>query len=410
MSMRPERHFLLASLALFLCLWLSLPACAEGGALREGASFEGGTAYRTADDIYRVLNLSGSWREMGRQYGALAKDALQQFYREITSDVEARGIDLPQQLDAAKGLAAAMSGDLNALLAGMAETSGLSLDEVLLLNCGMVNLADVLLGPLPPSACSGIAAWGEFTPDGRLTFGRNWDIDRAGMLKYMQYLSVVVFNPDEGNAFANVHPLGNVYLETGINEKGLFLELNNGGYSDPMCYEERENAVSVLVSALNRCDTIDEAAAFLAEIPADMSYIIQLADSARCVSVERPTFGCRVREGDPRGLLVAYNSFVPPYPDEWTGKVAAPRDPKKDARYDNLVNLAHSEPFFGKLDPDGMMRLLDVRYQDGGAVHPGTVMQVVAMPEELCLWIRGFEYSDWQKVELGELFGLEKGA
>jgi len=168
--------------------------------------------------------------------------------------------------------------------------------------------------------------------------------------------------------------------------------------------------VSVLVSALNRCDTIDEAAAFLAEIPVDMSYIIQLADSARCVSVERPTFGCRVREGDPRGLLVAYNSFVPPYPDEWTGKVAAPRDPKKDARYDNLVNLAHSEPFFGKLDPDGMMRLLDVRYQEGGAVHPGTVMQVVAMPEELCLWIRGFEYSDWQKVELGELFGLEKGA
>ena len=39
--------------------------------------------------------------------------------------------------------------------------------------------------------------------------------------------------------------LGNVYLETGMNEKGLFIELNNGAYSDPSYVESAENTVAV---------------------------------------------------------------------------------------------------------------------------------------------------------------------
>ncbi|HOI38926.1 MAG TPA: hypothetical protein PLF11_16300, partial [Bacillota bacterium] len=54
--------------------------------------FEGGTAYRTSEDRYWVLSLSGSWRQMGRQYGGLVRDELRQFCAEITADVEERGI------------------------------------------------------------------------------------------------------------------------------------------------------------------------------------------------------------------------------------------------------------------------------------------------------------------------------
>ena len=106
------------------------------------------------------------------------------------------------------------------------------------------------------------------------------------------------------------------------------------------------------------------------------------------MSVERPTLDCRVRESDAKGLLAAYNSFVPPYPQEWEGKATPPKAPEDDARYGNLLNLANSERFFGKLDPAGMMRLMDIPYQEGGAVLPATVVQVVAVPEDLRLWIR----------------------
>ncbi len=368
------------------------------------ATFEGGTAYRTSDNVYWVLSLTGTWREMGRQYGGLVREDLRQFYQEITEDVAARGIDKKEQLEAAKDFADSLDDNLRELLTGISETSGLSKDEVLLLNAGMLNLSNAVLGPVVPSACSGLAAWGDYTPDGSMVFGRNWDIDRESMKQYMKYLSVVVFNADSGNGIANVHPLGNVYLETGMNSKGLFLELNNGVYSDTNIFEDRENSVSTLVSVLNRCSTIAGAAAYLAAIPADMSYIIQLADAQDCVSVERPTFGSRVRRSEQNGVLAAYNSFVPPYPQEWEGKVAAPRSPKEDPRYQNLLSLANSKEFYGKLDPAGMKRLLDIQVQNGGATHRGSVLQVIATPKDMKLWIRGLDYSDWQEVDLKGLF------
>ncbi len=408
--MGTTKYYAVAIIALLLATFM-LSSCElssrgpdEKGLIRT-ATFEGGTAYRTADDIYWVLDLKGTWREMGRQYGALVKADLKAFYTEITSDLERRGMSLEDQLIVARGLSGDLSAGLNDLMDGMVETSGLTSDEIRLLNVGIFNLSGVLLEAESNDACSGIGAWGAYAPGGKLVFGRNWDMMRDGMLGYMRYLSVAVFHPDEGIAYANVHPLGNVYMETGINERGLFLELNNGMYSDLSTFEDRESSVSVLADALTRCGTIDEAAEYLAGIPAEAAYIIQLADLDRAVSVERATFDCRVREGDENGLLVAYNSFVPPYPGTWEGKVTPARE--DDGRYDNLVSLARSERFYGKLDAAAMKELMDIEFKDGGAVHKGTVLQVVAVPEDLCLWVRGYKFSDWQMVDLRALFADE---
>ncbi|HEX2987309.1 MAG TPA: C45 family peptidase [Chloroflexota bacterium] len=372
--------------------------------LTEIKTFEGGTAYRTSDDAYWVLSLNGTWREMGRQYGGLVGDDLRQFYADISADVATRGMDYDKQLENAKAIADGLSSNLNELLKGMAEASDLSEDEVLVLNAGMANLAIKAMGIEIPSSCSGLAAWDRYTPNGTLVFGRNWDMDRESMGKYMKYLSVVVFNPDSGNSFANVHPLGSVFLETGMNDKGLFVELNNGGSSDPHYVEGREDSASVLATLLNEYSSLDEASKYLSEVPADYSYIIQLADTKEAVSVERPTFGTRVRRSDQNGVLAAYNSFIPPYPKEWEGKVADPPKEEDDPRYSNLITLANSKEFFGNLDADGMKRLMGIWIRDGGAMHEGSVYQVVAVPQEFRLWIRGLDYSDWQQVDLKDLF------
>jgi len=381
-----------------------MPGESQVNGLTEKSTFEGGAAYRTADDIYWVLCLSGSWEEMGRQYGALVKDDLQAFYKEITEDIAQRGISQSEQLSTAKAFTATYPGELIDLMKGMAETSGLSKDELTLLDVGMVNLSGALLGEMPTSSCSGIAVWGDYTADGTLVFGRNWDIDRAGMEKYMKYLAVVVFNPDSGNSFASVHPLGNFYVETGMNEKGLFLELNNGVQSDNESHTDRENTAAVMATALNQCGTPEEAFELFNSIPADLSYIIQAADANGCISIERPTFGCRARAGSQDGLLVAYNSFISPYPDEWNGKIAEPPAYETDPRYENLVGTANSADYSGKLGVASMKTLMGLDVKHGGAVHNGTVVQVIAVPADLTLWIRGYDYSDWQQVSLSGLF------
>src|SRR5210317_1577409 len=42
-----------------------------------------GKMFNTGDDVIQVLQLQGSWREMGRQYGAFAKDGMQHLWDAI---------------------------------------------------------------------------------------------------------------------------------------------------------------------------------------------------------------------------------------------------------------------------------------------------------------------------------------
>ncbi len=120
--------------------------------------------------------------------------------------------------------------------------------------------------------------------------------------------------------------------------------------------------------------------------------------------MERATFGARVRISLQKGLLATYNSFIPPYPEEWEGKVIDPPKVEEDPRYQNLINLANSEEFQGKLDISEMQKLMDIEVKNGGALHKGTVYQVIAIPKKLTLWIRAWGYSDWQEVNLADLF------
>ena len=366
--------------------------------------FEQGYADRTGNDLYWVLTLSGSWEDMGRQYGGLIGNELRTFHAEISADLISRGVDQDARLAMGQQLYSGYSPEVQELLHGISQTSGLTMDETLVLNAGMLLLTIAVLGDEPPGACSGIAVWDDYSADGSLLFGRNWDIDREAMSRYMRYLAVVLFHPPEGHAFANIHPLGNVYLETGMNSRGLFIELNNGEYSDDAVYEDREDTTSVLASVLNQCDDVQQAADMLRDIPADISYILQIADPNHAVSLERPTFDARVRDPDDHGLVIAYNSFVPPYPASWEGMVSPPRPAEIDPRYENMLSLAQSPAFYGFFTPEKMMAYLEVPMEDGGAYHAGTVLQVVALPAELTIWIRGCDYSDWERVPLALYF------
>jgi hypothetical protein len=390
-------------LSLAMILWA--PPCAQAGGpgnLQLVGEFEGGRIYQPAAGQYKVAKVQGDWLSMGRQYGGLLGAELRAFHTEITQDLMQRGISRAEQLKTATGFQAVYSKKLRLLMDGIAQTSGLKRDEVLVLNCGMMLLTQAVLGDEPPSACSALAVWGDYTPDGGMVVGRYWDIDRKSMQPYMKYLGVVVFKPAGGLAFANIHPVGNLYLETGLNSSGLFIELNNGEQSDPKVYEDREDSSSYLLEVLTKSRTLDQAAGMLMEKPADVSYIIQLADANEAVSVERPTFGARVRRGR-NGLLAAYNSFVPPYPLDWRPRLQPPPPPKQDPRYANLLALAGSKTFFGKLDPKGMMELLKIPVEQGGALHAGTVVQVVAQPASLRVWIRGVGHADFELIELAGL-------
>ncbi|MFN2268618.1 MAG: C45 family autoproteolytic acyltransferase/hydrolase [Desulfonatronovibrio sp.] len=391
-------------LMLYLALFV-LTSCGGGNSdQNEYRIFEQGRAEPTETGKYWVVDLTGSWMEMGRQYGGLMGPELRNFHAQVVEDLRTRGVSQEDMIAVAKEIYALYSWELQDVILGISQTSGLSMDETMVLNAGMILLTIAVLEGEPPSACSGIAVWNEYSMDGRLIFGRNWDIDRKAMRDYMRYLAVVIFHPQEGHAFANIHPLGNVYMETGMNSEGLFIELNNAEYSDSAMYEDREDTSSVLVRVLNQSENVAQAVYMLKNIPADISYILQIADPSRAVSLERPTFDARVRDLEDDGLVITYNSFVPPYPAHWEGKVNPPKPAENDPRYENMLQLAQSPAYKGMFTPKTMQDYLEVPIEEGGAYHPRTVIQVVSVPAERTIWMRGCDYTDWERVPLADYF------
>lgn len=106
------------SIAMIL-IGLLVSGCMPKEAAKTEQVFEGGKATMTEDHEYWVLALSGSWFEMGRQYGALAKEPLNQFFTEITADIESKGLSREEQRLRAQDLASGLSPELTTAIASI---------------------------------------------------------------------------------------------------------------------------------------------------------------------------------------------------------------------------------------------------------------------------------------------------
>ena len=143
-----------------------------------------------------------------------------------------------------------------------------------------------------------------------------------------------------------------------MNEKGLFIELNNGAYSDPSYIEGVENTVSVLVTALNQCSTIDEASEYLLQTQAELSYIIQIADAKECdLGTERPSQAAEKDRTTGRSSCV--QQFV--HHTGRGGQVGHRSSGEIDPRYSNLISCQLD----GSVQLEFSMRTLDIEVRDG---------------------------------------------
>ena len=351
-----------------------------------------------------VLVLKGDLRRMGRQCGVLMRDDLRAMNEALSQrlfrDKKMRREDALREAAEFLDLFPQRYKDF---LHGLAETSRLDFEDAVMLNAAELLILDSLSAP--PPACSALAAWGPYTPDGALVFGRNYDLvgARAACEPFLRFLVVTVFQPEgSGNAVANIGYLGSLTTQTAMNGAGLFLDLNNGGISGgEIAFRDRIPILVSLFSFLLDASTFNQLDACFASTRPNFSYIINAADRERACSYEWPTFGLKRRSSDREGLLAATNHFV----DESWGLIP-PEDGPQTAftvkRRQNLLNLAEREK--GKLTPEAMMRILDTPLEKGGATFPeGTLLQVVAVPGDLVWWVKLCDRDGWQKIDLRPL-------
>lgn len=418
---RPLRSLvpLLLTLALAGCASSTTRPTATGLALVSEA--EGGRRWSAGPAV--VLELRGSYRAMGRQYGLLTGDKLKQNHTALV-EYHTRTASPPLAMTYARMAQLAESiyqlypQRYQEMIRGMAETSGLSLTDQKILNA--VELL-TLFHFTTPSHCSGMAVWGPYTGGGPLVVGRNND-DSAYRGAFETI--VTVLKPDDGSIpVATIIYAGVIYAATGINRDGLFLELNSGskfGF-DPT----RALTLVTLLSFLQDYSTVEAVTPAFAALRVDMSALINAADPTGAVSFECPMAhgieqACRRRAPDHEGVLVGTNHFIDPSWDPPFPELGA--TPLEDAtlygatraRHDNLLALADHRK--GTIDAAAMMAIFDtpLTYRPDGTPDPGsgatftggpspTLQTTVAIPKTKTLYLKVKGYFGWQKVELSDL-------
>lgn len=220
-------------------------------------------------DGTRVLFLSGTPEEMGRQHGTLLKKEIRRvvdrilygvgvgssfekgrwFFGEVDEAVRRTGpfID-PRHLK-----------EMDAI----AEAAGLDAEEV-----HLANFFPELFH------CSGFALMGKATADGKLYHGRILDYLRGAGLE--ENAVVIVSRPDKGNAWVNISYAGFTGSVTAMNEKQLCIGEMGGkgeGHWDgkPMAQLVRE--------VMEKCSTVDEAIDFMRRTPRTCEYYYVISDA-----------------------------------------------------------------------------------------------------------------------------------
>lgn len=398
-SLLTFQRFLIAALlaGLWGCSPLSSGPISDPPGLNRVASFEGGTLLTTTGEggsgTFDVLVLNGDWRQMGRQYGYLTRAKLADFYNSSTEYLQSKGATQQQISNAAEIFYQSKMDYVKELITGMAETSGMSLEQQKITCAAGVMI--VLM------SCSSMDAWGDYTGGGQLVAGRNWDIG-AYMNAFGRFMTVTVYNPtDSSIPVADINYLGWFQFQSAMNKSGIFLDLQNGSLSDSNSRSDVSNTNDTLFTFLLNSSTLEQLDdRFLANSPST-GLVMNAVDETRGRVYEWATYDVKIRNSN--GLIASTNHFIDP---SWA--LPSPPDGEPGGfskeRLANLLSLGES--YKGRADAVAMKEIFGKTIDQGGPTFPNgnTNYQIVAIPAERTIWLKATEYSGWEKIVLGRLF------
>ena len=386
-----KRIFLFAVIAILLSACKSI--CSDPSPTNE---FEGGRKY--IYDYVPTVVLSGNWQQMGRQYGYFLSNDIRAIYTMVApyKDKNNRGCGKVNS-EIIEDFYQSYPQRFKEFFHGVAETSGLTLEQLKVAN----SLEIVLMfgSSFYNTRCSALSVWGDYSPNGKLVYGRNYDYNNE-FLPLNDHIAVAVFHPNNGDIpFAMCTWAGCIYASSGINQKGIFAEENDCSPHDKQAagfyitgdHLNMKNWVkddALLLSMLTQAGTMDEADSWMKNNLPCYPHNIGLADKseARCYQwniSERIPHSPYVRQEN--GLMAQTNHYfvipagwdLEPYieQDSTGSKIPGGSIP----RLTNLLHLASQ--FKGSINLARMCEIMDVKFENGGATVDGTLYQIVCEPE-----------------------------
>ncbi|MEZ9340651.1 C45 family autoproteolytic acyltransferase/hydrolase [Vibrio splendidus] len=381
------------------------------------AQFENGTMFETNEDMLFVLQLNGSWYEMGQQYGALSKEHMQAMYDVLVQPEFDKGLISQAKAFELFGsrVFASLSLRRKQYFQGVADALNWPVEKAIVLD--QSGPMAIYLGKLHSfSGCSSLATWGESTNNENTVVGRNMDWNEL-FLDFPIYTTV--YNPTDGsNSVVNVSWPGWTWMVTGFNDQGVYTDLHDGtSMGGNIVSIEKPSFLNSVFDYMTESDTAEALSARFQAARTDIASIWMVADKDGQACAYENTIQENRRRVSEKGAnsFVTVNTFLNP---DW-GLGMRETQSFSLKRLENL-NARHDD-HKGDIDAQVMRDIFDLSLYDedgnfkenGGVTKPTnqdvdlTNYQVVADLNELQMWVKlpalG-EESDWAHIDVKSLF------
>jgi len=395
------------SLGVILFLSIILISCSKNSPPGEPVNtFEGGKLFKSPSGSFYIAELHGTFKQMGRQYGLLLKKQLSEFYNEAVTGflIGEKGLKYENLATYGRESYNQFPQIFKNYFDGITETSGLDADQTKIMSLIFILIYN--------TGCSSLSAWGDYTPDHKVVTGRNLDLVTENLRRFSKYFHVVVWNPTGFPAsVANIDFIGSLFYQTAINNKGIFLELQNGQGADTTLCMDRENTNNILLESLFRNISSSGVDQWFNTTLPQAGLIMNASFPDHATIYEWATYRVVLRQA--QGLISASNDFVDP---SWHNYPIIFYDTTNEGigyTYTRRTNLMkQGELNKGQITPQKMMEIFDLTLPEGAATFPEggpgkTIYTVVIQPSELKIWLKVREYSGWEEIDLNKYFTAE---
>jgi hypothetical protein len=339
-----------------------------------------------------AVELCGSYREMGWQYGHALKDKINAFYDLAVNRLFIKEFQMPYENIA--GISHLVFRQFphrfKDMVRGIGEGSGLGTEKA-----SILQQMTVLSEFAERKGCSNMVVWGDHAKDRVLTWGRTFDMPKFYRM-FAEYLTVITCRPGDSSISATaIVYAGQIDAYTVMNDRGIFISVDEAVISAGPDFAHDRTPVSIIpLSVALDYSCIESATSALNTIRPGWPVIITAGDKDGAVSFEYSTVDCKRTEPFTPGVLVATNHFVNP---AW-----GIGDPSTDKGYTitrrkNLLGAANKHR--GVFDHTAMQTTLDTPVLDGGVFRPETAYAVVAIPAEQKMHLKVHDHQDWVEID-----------
>ncbi|UJR78661.1 C45 family peptidase [Sandaracinus amylolyticus] len=364
-----------------------------------------------------VLRLSGSFREMGEQHGALLREHVRRgpmpYYRAHFTKLVGRSqlgalshaVWPALQLMIGRRVSRRHPEWAREMLRGIAEGSGVPYAELLdgaTMPDALLWLASSLMkvhAPGPAVAhrislglgCTSAIAWGDATKDGKLLHARNFDYH--GVSCWPQEAAVIFHEPDQGQRYVSIAsagvPLGGI---TAMNEAGLTLTVHQHMFTD----RARLGGTPIAVAGdivMREAKSIADAEAILAAHRPVGCWTYLVTDGKKKEVLcweENPDRHAAFKPARERGTFGYANVYLDEELGDTEVNLYGSYWRHNEARHRKANELLAQRR--GTLDPQGMAEILADPGADGCRISEAismvmTVGSVVFRPEDGVVWV-----------------------